>query len=265
MKILVIGEQSRDIFVYGNVSRLNPEAPTPIFNPIEEVRNDGMAGNVAANILSLRPNFETQVLHQYVNITKKRYVDKTSGYIMIRVDEDNPECVMALEFSVFDAIDLGHYNAIVVSDYAKGFLHPSILQSIVTKAKNHRVPTYIDTKQILGVWSEQATFIKINKKEYLLNEKSLRLPPEHYCENLILTLGVEGAQWRKRGAAIRHSAVKPVEVHSVAGAGDSFLAGFVVKHLETGSAMEAMDYANSVARVAVSKRGVVAVKAEEIH
>ena len=53
MKILLIGESSKDIFVYGNCERLNPEAPTPVFTPQHNIENDGMAGNVKNNINAL--------------------------------------------------------------------------------------------------------------------------------------------------------------------------------------------------------------------
>ena len=45
-KILVIGELCIDKFVYGEVKRLSPEAPVPVFNPIVTEENRGMAGNV---------------------------------------------------------------------------------------------------------------------------------------------------------------------------------------------------------------------------
>ena len=50
MKILIIGESCRDIFVYGKVERISPEAPVPIFKPIRQTENGGMAKNVEANL-----------------------------------------------------------------------------------------------------------------------------------------------------------------------------------------------------------------------
>ena len=50
MKILVVGDSCTDVFVYGNITRLTPEAPVPVFNPIREVTNDGMSKNVASNL-----------------------------------------------------------------------------------------------------------------------------------------------------------------------------------------------------------------------
>ena len=50
MKILVVGDSCKDVFVYGDISRLTPEAPVPVFNPIKTIKNGGMAKNVLANL-----------------------------------------------------------------------------------------------------------------------------------------------------------------------------------------------------------------------
>ena len=53
MKILVIGESCRDVFIYGACDRLAPEAPVPVFNPLRTVENGGMARNVYKNLEAL--------------------------------------------------------------------------------------------------------------------------------------------------------------------------------------------------------------------
>ena len=53
MKILVIGDSCTDVFIYGRCERLNPEAPIPVFEPTKTVTNQGMAGNVVANLNKL--------------------------------------------------------------------------------------------------------------------------------------------------------------------------------------------------------------------
>jgi bifunctional ADP-heptose synthase (sugar kinase/adenylyltransferase) len=46
MKVLVIGESCDDVFIYGEVLRLSPEAPVPVIKPLREVYSKGMAENV---------------------------------------------------------------------------------------------------------------------------------------------------------------------------------------------------------------------------
>ena len=53
MKILVIGDSCTDVFIYGKIERLSPEAPVPVIVPLYEKNNPGMAGNVAANLEAL--------------------------------------------------------------------------------------------------------------------------------------------------------------------------------------------------------------------
>ena len=53
MKILVIGDSCTDIFRYGKVERIAPEAPIPIIVPEHETSNPGMAGKVVAKLKAL--------------------------------------------------------------------------------------------------------------------------------------------------------------------------------------------------------------------
>ena len=59
MKILVVGDSCTDVFVYGDITRLTPEAPVPVFNPVRETFNNGMAKNVSKNIESLKSTVYT--------------------------------------------------------------------------------------------------------------------------------------------------------------------------------------------------------------
>lgn len=263
MKILVIGETCRDVFIHGTCARLCPEAPVPVLVSSNQLENVGMAGNVVENLKSLNPKVEVEILTQTNTITKRRYVDEASGYILLRVDE-NDEIPIPLPFRNFTRVFSADLDAVVISDYNKGFLSPQVLRGILEECNKHGVPTFVDTKKILGEWSKLAQFVKINCKEYNENERVLKLPPEYYCANVILTLGIDGSQWRARNQTIKSSTVEPVAVRDVSGAGDTFLAAFALKWLENQSVMRAMDYANKAARVAVSKRGVVAVREDEM-
>ena len=68
MNVLVIGDSCKDIFIYGEISRLSAEAPVPVFNPLRETSNDGMSKNVVNNIEAL----ETHVY----SITNKNSIRK---------------------------------------------------------------------------------------------------------------------------------------------------------------------------------------------
>ena len=89
---------------------------------------------------------------------------------------------------------------------------------------------------------------------------------EQFCENLIVTMGDKGSRWISKHSyePMVTIPVDPIEVSSVSGAGDTALAGIVMETLRSYSIAEAMSYGNRAARIAVSKRGVVAVRAEEV-
>ena len=53
MNVLVIGDSCEDVFIYGDIERISPEAPIPVFKPTHTEKNDGMARNVANNVESL--------------------------------------------------------------------------------------------------------------------------------------------------------------------------------------------------------------------
>ena len=85
MNVLVIGDSCKDVFIYGDIERISPEAPIPVFKPTHEESNGGMAKNVAENIEAL-----DMYIHTVTNknsIIKKRFVENRSGQMVLRVDE----------------------------------------------------------------------------------------------------------------------------------------------------------------------------------
>jgi D-beta-D-heptose 7-phosphate kinase/D-beta-D-heptose 1-phosphate adenosyltransferase len=75
--VVVIGDTCTDRFVYGYSERLAPEAPVPVFNPINETTNPGMSGNVVRNIESLGGN--AFLVSNKITPIKTRYVDIIHG------------------------------------------------------------------------------------------------------------------------------------------------------------------------------------------
>ena len=131
MKILVVGESCTDVYHYGKANRMCPEAPVPVFVPGNRiVKNGGMAYNVYKNILSLDSEIDVDILtnNNWRNITKTRYVDYRTNYIVLRLDENDDgygTCNVR-------EIEYDKYDAIVISDYNKGFLSESDIEYIST-------------------------------------------------------------------------------------------------------------------------------------
>lgn len=247
MKVLVIGESCKDVFVYGDCNRLTPEAPVPVFNPISTTENGGMAKNVQKNVLGL--GFECNLLtnDNWQTITKSRYIERRANHMFIRVDS-NDKSYGRIKL---ENIDLSPYDVIIISDYNKGFLSEKDIQEISLKHNN----VFLDTKKVLGPWCHNITYIKINNFEY---EKTKHKLDETIRSKLIVTLGSEGALHNN----ITYP-VKKVEIKDVSGAGDTFVAGLAIKYTETKNISKAINFANNCATVVVQKKGVSTYEAKE--
>lgn len=265
INILVIGEIATDRWVIGSCARMSPEAPVPILNPTKTTENFGMAGNVRANLLSLGAD-RVDLVCQLKEIVKTRYVDAQSGQMILRVDENDVADPVDEDW-LAQKLRSENWSAVVISSYCKGMLPNHVVTAIAGYCRDANIPTFMDTKALLGEWSKGVSFVKINEKEYDAHTKA-GIDPARHCGALIQTLGPRGARIiGKIGDALLDLAVpvSPIEVSSVAGAGDTFLAAFVMETLcSQGNIPQAVDYANRAARIAVSKRGVVAVRAEEV-
>jgi bifunctional ADP-heptose synthase (sugar kinase/adenylyltransferase) len=276
MKILVIGETCLDVFVKCKVERLCPEAPVPLLNPISSTENYGMAGNVVANLNSLGgKDVFVNSITPASTIIKTRYIDSQTGYIITRIDEQDfiPESSSFWKLypdSYLSEYITSDWDAVVISDYNKGFLSGLDIMRIAKICDGKGIPTFLDTKKILGSWSSDISFVKINEKEYK-QQCSTSPCPEDLCRAMIVTLGDKGSKWVNADILVP---VKPISVSDVSGAGDTYIAAFVIKYLSErkvkvksiiDSIKSAMQYANNAARIAVSKRGVVVVKPEEIE
>jgi len=187
-KILVIGDSCEDKFVYGDCSRLCPEAPVPVFNPIKETTNPGMAGNVAKNIEAL--GFTVDLVTNSNKITKTRIVDSSSNQMLVRIDE-NDYCDR-IGPNVLSNIPFSQYKAVVISDYNKGFLTNVDIREI--SRCHHTV--FMDTKKLLGPYCRDIDYIKINDVEYNRTLETIQSVSYDVNEKLIVTKGKNGATYK---------------------------------------------------------------------
>ena len=238
-KILLIGDNCTDVYQYGNVDRISPEAPVPVFKFSHEERLRGMAGNVYNNLLALGCN----VYSVYGETsTKTRLIDIRSKQQIVRIDNDVISAPATINYN------LDNYDAIVVSDYNKGTVSYELIEQLIET----KIPVFVDTKKTdLGRF--QGAWVKINELEYS------KIKSE--CSGLIVTRGPKGAD------AIHHqysSKAPKVEVVDVTGAGDTFLAALTYNYLHTKNITRAMDFANQAAAVTVQHVGCYAPTLEEI-
>jgi len=246
MKILVIGDKCTDVFVYGSVDRICPEAPVPVMVSHREESNPGMAGNVYENVKSIcssffKDKYDIKLISNENNIYKTRYVDEKSNQMLCRVDS-NDYSEQSFNSSMIDE----NYDAIIVADYNKGFLSEDDLELLSQIAPY----TFIDTKKRFGDWILGYTYIKINEKEWDENSDWEKIDQVH--DRCIVTLGSKGS--RLNGDLVDIN--RPVEVLDLSGAGDTYMAAFAMWFLENGTPLNAMNFANTMASKVVSKQGV---------
>ena len=262
MNVLVIGDSCKDVFIYGDIERISPEAPVPVFKPTHTEKNDGMAKNVANNVETLDMNIYT--ITNENSIIKKRYVENRSGQMVLRVDEHDYcdrikikklQGILNNKFTSYSLTGtINKIDAIIISDYCKGFLEVSDIQHICENNKN----VFIDTKKKLGKWIKDSDFIKINELEYQKNHEMLS--EKGFEDKLIVTLGSRGCRYKGK-----EFPVKEVPVKDVSGAGDTFLAGLVRGYLDSNNIYEAIIFAQKCTTLVVQKHGVATVTLKELE
>ena len=237
-KVLVIGDACIDEYRFGSIERLNPEAPVPLLSISQTVEKMGMAANVADNLKAFGVDVDLKV--PSLMSRKVRYVEQKTNKHLLRVDQDvRPEPYRHQTDCLYDAI--------VVSDYNKGFVGKDLIGCLQSQFKG---PIFVDTKKI-ALESYSNVYYKINKLEFD------RLT--HKPANLIVTLGAKGCEYQ--GKVFPASKINPVDV---CGAGDVFLAALTFGYLEIGSIQAAIHAANKAAAISCKHIGTYTLTPEDV-
>src|SRR5215470_10408539 len=194
--ILCVGDLMLDEFVYGEVSRVSPEAPVPVIAARRDEKVIGGAGNVARNIASLgarclfvsvigaddtgnavktalgafRKTIEPHlVVDRSRRTTRKvRFVSEHYSSHLLRADWETAAPVAAdAEEELIDLANamLPRVGAVVISDYAKGVLTPRLIRAVIDGARALGKPVVVDPKALDYTVYRGATLITPNRKE----------------------------------------------------------------------------------------------------
>lgn len=242
-KILLIGDDCLDIYQFGSVDRISPEAPVPVFKYGHRDEVGGMARNVKHNLEKLG----CDVIYVCGKTSvKTRLIDSRSKQHILRVDDDVISSPLKFEEISHGLTDV---DAVVISDYNKGFVSYELIERII---ENFEGVVFIDTKKH-DLQRFQGAWVKINKFEYS------QLKSE--CTGLIVTLGEEGA-------VVPHHDLKflapKVEVSDVCGAGDTFLSALTYKWCLTQDIRESIQFAITAGAITVQHLGNYAPTLKEI-
>jgi D-beta-D-heptose 7-phosphate kinase/D-beta-D-heptose 1-phosphate adenosyltransferase len=194
--VICIGDLMLDDFVYGEVSRISPEAPAPVIAVKRTERVIGGAGNVARNIASLgarcifvgvigddetgrlvqaafgdfKGSIEPNLVADASRPTsrKVRFVSEHFSTHLLRADWELAQPVGTdIEDKLIDCVTaaLPRAGAVVLSDYAKGVLTQKVIHAVIDCARKRGVPVIVDPKGIDFTVYRGATLITPNRKE----------------------------------------------------------------------------------------------------
>ena len=194
-RVLCVGDLIVDEFVYGKVSRISPEAASPILAAERSEVHIGGAGNVARNVTGLgaycdfvtvigneehshtiASNFlraENVEAHLVIDATrtttrKVRFVSEDYSTHLLRVDW---ESVVAIDEKIEHAVlehalaVLPQAGALLLSDYAKGVLTPRLVRKLIGAARDAELPVVVDPKGHNYGSYRGATVITPNREE----------------------------------------------------------------------------------------------------
>jgi len=209
-----------------------------------------MGGNVVENLKSLDSYADVVHWHQSEVIKKTRMVETKSNQMLLRVDEGEKVSISPMIFiSPKKNTTISESDAIIISDYDKGFIKPELIKRI---SDLHPL-VLLDTKKKLDSETiKNVKFIKLNETEYQNNLKLVYENPQKF----IITLGSKGCQYNN----VIYPSPQPKETIDVSGAGDTFIASFTTKYLKTKDVVESLEFANKMASIVVSQRGVTTPK-----
>jgi len=304
-RILVLGDVILDWYWWGQASRLSPEAPVPVVRRQRTTLQPGGAGNTAANLAALgahvslfgvtgsdahAADLRNSLAAQGVETTgliadagrptttKTRVI--AAHQQVVRVDEEDTGPISeAIVADVLKAVmtDLGSAAAIVISDYAKGFLTPPLLEAVIAEARRAGKRVFVDPKGADAVRYQGAFLLKPNRLELSLltglpsgthaeilaagSRLAGKMPGTH----ILVTEGDEGMTLFLETHPPEHIASTPRQVFDVTGAGDTVLATITMAVTAGASWSQAMQLATEAAGIAIGKMGSVAVSLNDLQ
>jgi D-beta-D-heptose 7-phosphate kinase/D-beta-D-heptose 1-phosphate adenosyltransferase len=302
--LLCLGDVMLDRFVYGNVERVSPEAPIPVFSVERELSMLGGAGNVARNAAALGSTIklvavtgdddaghalthlmgQEQRLDPHLVTLRGRTTTVKTRYIagsqqLLRADREE---VAQLDgdaakrvLSVYEA-EIAEADAVVLSDYAKGVLGDRVLKAAIEIARKVGKPVIADPKSQKFARYDGVSVLTPNAKE-LAAATGMPVGTDDEAAAaasavlnrtsigaLVVTRSERGMTILERGRAPVHLPARAREVFDVSGAGDTVLAVLGLAIAAGAPLAEAAAIANLAAGLVVAKIGTAVVYPEEL-
>jgi len=266
--ILVVGDIILDAYVHGKVDRISQEAPVPIVLVDHKEFKPGGAANVALNLAELgarvtlmgivgkdenhehlRNAFcqQHKIDYKVIELGSRPTIVKTriiaDGRQLARLDNEVTDEILEKDVTVLlnsIAKNIKNIDGVIIQDYNKGLLTPSLIKNIIDCANEKEIPVYVDPKFHNYLSYKNVRLFKPNLVEYKAIAKEENLGPlpksgfhfKEYMnsEILLLTLGSSGMSLYYDGI---HESIptKARQVYDVSGAGDTVIATFALNDI----------------------------------
>jgi len=300
-KILVVGDLMIDEYIWGNVSRISPEAPIPVVEVSREELKPGGAANVIINLIAMGAKVYCAGVvgadanaHKLEKYFKEHKVDysavvedaKRPTTIKTRVIAHNQQVVridkekkLAISPDIREKMleklkpVIKKMDGIILSDYNKGMMTKEIVDGVMKAAAGKIVA--VDPKPQNMELFKNATLITPNKKEAsgatgieIETEKDIldagnKLKKELNIKAVLITRGEDGMSLFE-DSGVSHVPTVAREVFDVTGAGDTVISVATLALCAGADFKQAAVLSNVAAGISVAEVGVYAVKADEL-
>lgn len=298
-----------DHYLWGDVYRISPEAPVPVVHATRDTYSAGGAANVALNLANLGVSVslmgyfaddeagtrlidilntnKVSVIRTKHNSTAPTII-KTRVIVrnqqLCRIDRedfrDNYQLDKHVDFLALLDEALAAHDAVIISDYAKGVITQSLVNSIISKSTpENNLLVAIDPKPSHKLAFRGAGLLTPNRHEALemagitLLQPGDPYPLEQICSHifsqyaprmLVITLGAEGMALCIDGKVVKRLPTDAREVFDVSGAGDTVIATLTAALAAGYDLLQAATLANGAAGTVVAHMGTVPVKMDEL-
>ncbi|MFH1067613.1 MAG: D-glycero-beta-D-manno-heptose-7-phosphate kinase [bacterium] len=305
-RILVLGDLMLDDFIRGKVSRISPEAPVPVVLVTQESAYPGGAANVGRNLADFGIHAEMcgvigndasgdrlmkllraegigasgiLRLDDFTTIRKARIIARNQQ--VVRVDHESRCQLDAASLKKLESFlrkTIPQVDAVILEDYAKGFITQELVDMVVSLARKHGKIVTVDPNMNNPLCWAGVTAVKPNRseafavlqrpasddpKELLNVGKQLLQKWDTSC--VMITIGEGGMMLFQRGQPPYHTPTRAQEVFDVSGAGDTAIAFFTAALAAGLNAWEAAEIANHAAGIVVGKLGTATLQAKELE
>jgi rfaE bifunctional protein kinase chain/domain len=302
--IAVVGDLMLDCYFRGIVKRISPEAPVPFIEVDNEFYRFGGAANVALNLVKLGANpfplgvvgkdnysdiFRTLLKED--NITAECLITDESRPTtaktrviahqqhVVRIDKESTESISAeIEATILQNLEarISKLDGIILQDYNKGVLTPSLIEKVIQLANKHNVLITVDPKFNNFFAYKNVTVFKPNRKEAEdvlgmkikisedVDKAGKSLLTRLQAKYILLTLGEDGIAVFESNGNSKRMPTKARRVSDVSGAGDTVISTLTMALASGANIYEASFLANYAAGIVCEEVGIVPIEQKKL-